>query len=124
MKTKILSIGLLGVVLTAAGVVSAGMKGSYPVSIGSNYASGSLGSVRNSTDSTQFMDIITQENWAWFAFVDSTGKYAGCTTTDVSRIALARSVNQSSYVYVQWDSSSTCTSVSVRQGSYFETPVR
>jgi hypothetical protein len=114
---------LIAALLSISGLASAGLKLSYPVNIGSNYASAGLGSARNSTDGSQYVDVVATSDWVWFAFIDSGGNYGGCTSMDPNVVMQARSVNQASYVDVSWDGSGTCTSVMVRNGSYFETPV-
>jgi hypothetical protein len=114
---------LIAALLSVSGLASAGLKLSYPVNVGSNYASAGLGSARNSSDGTQYVDVVSTSNWAWFVFIDSSGNYGGCTSTDANVVAQARSVNQASHVDISWDGSGTCTNVTVRSGSYFETPV-
>lgn len=116
--------GLLAAVLTVSGLASAGYKATIPVTVGTNSASAALGSARNSGDGRQYVEVISTESWAWFAFVDANGKYGGCTTTDVNRVAIARAAVQSSYLDVAWDGAGKCTNITLRHGSDFEPPVR
>ena len=121
---KKLWLALSTAVLAVTGLAHAGYKQDSQAIVGSWFAAGALGSIRNSSDTKQFADVTVRDNaWAWLVVVDANGKAASCTTTDPNLIATASAVSAASYIYFEFDRYGECTTLDVRNGSYHATPV-
>jgi hypothetical protein len=121
---KLMITTLVAGVVLVSGAASAGSKYEYPVSVskaadGSGTASGSIGSARASSDSSQ--SILCYGTGAYHSCwaVDASGKSLGCTSSDAATMAAMRSVGPSSYVYFNVNSAGTCTYFLVETGSIF-----
>lgn len=118
---------ILGVLL-AAGIGHAGRKLTIPVSINTTAgtASGSLGSARNSVDSTQYIGcyatLTTTTSHAGCVAVNAAGTYRSCYTYDAAFIEAIRTLTPDAHIEFAWDpaASSFCTTIFVRSMSYQE----
>jgi hypothetical protein len=114
---------LLGLVTTAW----AGRKVSAWVSIDNNSrrASGNLGTVRNSADSLQYIGCLFHQYTSGYNSVycyaqDSSGHYAGCTTTSTAMNQAVSGIGSDTALSFGWDTYGNCTDVQIENGSYME----
>ncbi|HEY4104796.1 MAG TPA: hypothetical protein VGM44_12935 [Polyangiaceae bacterium] len=140
-------IGVGAACMTSWRLAHAGIKGSYPVIVNTTarHAEGSLGSARNSSDSTQYLycaidySLIGGVATLICGARDSSGNTVSCTysTSDLQLLAtlnppgaatfstfqdnvmLAQMASMSSDSYVSFDASSSgaCTHVYIENGS-------
>lgn len=115
---------ILGIAL-AGGVASAGYKLSYPISVNttSRYAQGSLGTARNSIDTTQYIECAT-DIWpgtkAAYCYARDTALRAGnCYTTDPTLVAAVQELSDDGWILFRWDAGSVCTNISSGVGSMY-----
>jgi hypothetical protein len=127
-------LGILGIAALAALASSnhsahAGAKTIASVYIGSNYASGSLGSARNQGGQYpyggQYIGCWTSfENganqWGVCTAQDVNGYYHACTTTNAELIRAIRTVNGDSQIAFYSDGGGYCTRVYIYNYSYYE----
>jgi len=117
----------IGLLITTAGTALAGMKGSFTVSVNTSTmtATGSMGSARNSSDGQQYIGCqVSASSSSSSATVscfasDSTGKYAGCTSSTPAFVQAAQAIAADSWISFTYNSSSICTSLKVAAASYF-----
>lgn len=121
--TAMVALGMAATTATAL----AGLKINSTVTVNttSRYATGALGSARNSADSVQYIGCSVTDS-AGSAFVscsarNSAGRFASCTSSDVGKVSAASSINSDSYIYFRYDSSGVCTYLSVSTFSYYPT---
>ena len=113
----------LGLLLTP--MAYAGYKAESPVFVdqSSNIALGSLGSARNSADSTQYIGCTVgfsngAESLSCYART-STGLMGTCYSSNPTVVALGRSLTPASYLYFTWDEvTQECTYLQVIKNSY------
>ncbi|RKG83187.1 hypothetical protein D7W79_00665 [Corallococcus exercitus] len=101
----------------------AGAKSSQPIYVDNvNRAfSGSMGSVRNSSDTTQSLYCSSSSaGYGSCIATNASGVSVSCLTTNANLLAVIRSVNSDSYVQVTYDSTGNCTSILVGTGSNHE----
>jgi hypothetical protein len=129
---KLSRMGLLAVAIfgIGAGVAVAGQKYTYPVYVNSsqNYAEGSMGSARNSTDTSQMIGCAA-EGWTYNGTsysavfcnaMDSAGHSASCyTSSNPTLLATVGTITSDSYVYFAWDSTGACTVIEAETWSTF-----
>ena len=109
--------------------VYAGYKSTSNVSIGSNYASGALGTARNSSDTKQQIgcrvDLYAYSTPTMFCYArNSSGTSKTCTTDDPGLIDLFHALNGDSVLYFEVDSYGSCSRIRVTNASEFEPKVR
>jgi hypothetical protein len=122
--------GLALVALMGAAVAAhAGSKVVAPVRMGKTgtggWAYGSLGSARNSANINDLIDCSVYAfpsgiTYAGCRAVDAAGNFAYCYAGGASQVYAAISINSDSYIYFNYDSSGTCTYLSVTSGSQYE----
>jgi hypothetical protein len=120
MRTRLGFVIGLGLLVALAGSARAGAKHSVPVTVGSAYASGSLGTARNSSDGNQYIGCQvygTSSINAYCYAADSAGHYLSCSTTTTAMVALAESLTSDSYLYFSVNSSGGCTYLVVQNSS-------
>jgi hypothetical protein len=96
----------------------AGMKSDYEVVISNTHFAGSLGSVRNSDDDTQYIYCTDYGSHASCTARDSDGTTKSCVTTDSDDVNVIHGLIDSSYLTVGY-SNGTCYSVKDRKGSQY-----
>ena len=119
-----------GIVLTASGLATgagAGLKENLPVWIrqaGANSEmGGSLGSARNASDGTQYIQCVTAQSssgWVYGACyaVDANGTSGSCWTNNSGLVQQMNSMSGDSSVTVYFDADSgACTYVYLENGS-------
>ncbi|NPC69371.1 hypothetical protein D7Y27_14030 [Corallococcus sp. AB004] len=124
-KKTAIALGLA--MLAGSSTAWAGKTGSYyPVVINStaNVIAGSFGSVRNSPDTVQSLDIGFQVgNGFYYAYIyayDATGTMASCTTYNRDMIEVIKSASPDSYIMAYHDGAGTCTNIEMRTASYLD----
>jgi len=106
---------------------SAGLKGTFYVSVNTSahQASGSMGTARNSSDSTQYIECEVQ-SWASFIGIPETivctgrnnaGTTYACTSTDPVIIAAGRGLTSDSFLFFRGDASGECQFLNVTVSS-------
>ncbi len=90
----------------------------------SRYAYGSLGSARNSADTVQYIGcyISAYSNGAEYVGCfarNAANTYVSCSSSVPQIINAVRALGGDGYLYFDYDASGACTSVDVRQVSYF-----
>jgi len=124
-KSALITLGIAG--LLAATAAWAGYKGTWPVYVDTlnRTAGGSLGSTRNSTDSSQYIGCYTYayssgSEYALCIASTSAGAYASCWSSVPQIINVVRSLNGDGYVYFRYDTGGQCTYVEVQNYSTLE----
>ena len=130
-KLVVVLCGILASALVAGTeIAKAGPKYSYPVSVGSDYVYGSLGTARNSADGNQAIGCTTSGqfsngvgyNMAFCSATDSQGRSASCwVASNAGTMAQSlASLGTDSLLYFTFDASGNCTFIYVENYSYFE----
>jgi hypothetical protein len=127
MKTKVLGLALVLTICGTASVSFAGYRFNEMTWVsknadGSGSFYGTYEAASGSTDNYQYVGCYfgtyggtSVACWA----SDSTGNnYGYCQTNDPNLVQNARMVGLMTALYVQWDSTGTCTGISVNQSSY------
>lgn len=89
-------------------------------------ASGTLGSVRNSSDSVQYIgcSMYTYDTGSTINVVcvakDESGTLASCSTSASNFVEVATTLGSESHVLFSWDTSGECTYLFVSDYSYLE----
>jgi len=130
---KLVPMSLLAVSLLSGGLALAGARYTYPVTVvpGARYAYGSMGSARNSVDTTASIMCYLQAGLssagAAFAPIascsagDAAGNSGYCSTNEPQFVDAVRNmVGSDSYINFTWNAYGTCTEINVYNGSYFE----
>ncbi|GMT99755.1 hypothetical protein KH5H1_38750 [Corallococcus caeni] len=124
-KKKIaLALGLA--MLAGSSTAWAGGQSAYPLVIDSatNRIMGSLGSVRNSANSLESLDIVIQAGNGFTVAVifaqDSTAAVAICNTSNKDMIEVLKAATSDAFIDVTHDGLGTCTHVEVRNASFLE----
>lgn len=117
----------VGVAVLVGAAAWAGHKSYNPVVVTSSSASGSLGNARNSTDTQQYIGCTIYAYTGGtpyvfcFANAASTGyAYVSCSSYDPAIVDAARAINGDSYIQFAFNTSGTCTSLYVLNGSHAE----
>jgi hypothetical protein len=125
MSMKKLALGCgLALLSMIGGTAVAGYQASQGVTVNTagRYAYASIGSARNSANSTEYVDFIyvasPGSEFLWAFMRDASGVAGSCTTTAPAFLNAAKSINTDSYVYIAWDTSGSCTNMEVRATSY------
>lgn len=119
----VLALGL-GVFLATSDSL-AGNKTTGEVTAYPNSGFGSVGSARNSADTTQYIECSTavtpQQGHRGFCTArDALGTTVGCFTFDANMIRVMASVNASSYISFQFDKTTgECFQVTVKNSSRY-----
>jgi len=104
-----------------ASAAFAGGKTSHEVTINTvgakPYATGDLGYVRNTPDTSQYIGCEITTTLASCYAVNSAGLYKSCSTSDQETMALLRTLNGDSSLFFGWNPDGTCTRVRVRNDS-------
>ena len=119
------------IVMMFAGVASGSalggtkVTGVVQVDTQNRHAFGSVGSARNSADSVQYIGctVFSYSDGtasAWCGGRDANYGYGACTTSVPALVDQARNLKGDSYLNVYWDSNYACTSIEVRNHSYYE----
>ena len=92
----------------------------------SEYAQGTLGDARNSSDGTEYIGCDTSTGYGYTELrciaVNSAGNAFYCTTTDPNMIKLATTITSMSFLELSGDGNSNCTSISVLNLSLYKPP--
>jgi hypothetical protein len=133
--TLVRKVSCIAVLLaTTAPPALAGRKLTYPVEVSTidggitGSAGGAIGSVRNSADGDQLLEVSVSDfgdgSWAQFSVNGPENEYGLCATNNPLMVAAARSVGEGSYVWFSWNETGTCTMVYVFNGSTLEPKLR
>ncbi|HTJ42426.1 MAG TPA: hypothetical protein VL463_10050 [Kofleriaceae bacterium] len=122
MKKNALRGLALSLVTLAAIPAYAGSKVSYRVNVTTAWAEGTLSAVRAAPDSMQQIEcqVTAFPGYApgGYCFArDAAGTTRSCWTSDPGMIATIESIQGDSYVFFQFNTTSTCTALTVRQSS-------
>jgi len=121
MFRKNLKIAVVLAALLIPSFAGAGRQYDDPVVVRSSYFAGSLGSARNSSNSTEFIGCYLN---SWGSGVCSArnagGVYKRCTTKNPSIVALIRNLPDSPRIYVQFNAAGECTYMGRDSNSYWE----
>lgn len=123
-------IAILAVATSALSATAyAGYKSSSSIYIGSDYAAGSLGTARNSTDTNQQIGCrvitYTSGSSSMFCYAQNSARVSkSCSTTSPSFISLFSALQGDSWVYFKFNAYGTCTEFQVTNASEFEPKVR
>jgi hypothetical protein len=119
LKKKWAAVAFVGVLGSWTLLAAAGAKYQMGVGVGSNYAYGSLGDARASSDTNQSIGCQSYGTYAWCSATDSAGNSKACFTDRASDIAAIHSIGQHSYVYFSFTSDRNCSFVSVSNQSVY-----
>jgi hypothetical protein len=121
---KILSLAIGLAVLAVNGIAFAGYKPPGPdvyINFDDRVIMGALGAVRNSNDSTQFLQVQLDNNLMAIAAVDANGKFATCYSFDPDIISMAKAATASDLLLIAYfETDGRCARLEVFNGSYFE----
>ncbi len=127
--SALLAAGVVATCVFAARRADAVDSRPVPVTIGSGYASGGMGSARNSTnDGSQEISCATMSSsgsvQVYCFAVDANGQSAGCTYTNPAGLGLVMgglpSATENEQVDFQWDSQGNCTLIALSNYGYLE----
>ena len=118
---KIVPVVLLSL---AAASAYAGAKGNDFVTISTqfSYATGAMGSARNSADAMQqigcgFVANTGQNTYLSCSAIDAKGNRAWCISTNSELVKAAQGIGTDTDLVFTWDASGNCTSLNVYNGS-------
>ena len=115
---KLVILLVLSVVLTLP--VYAGLKLHREVIVGSDYFHGDLGSARNSVDNVQYIGCNDLGSVITCYGTNAAGLSKSCTSSDAQMIQQVRGFRTNAWLYITFDATGACTSISAAQGSYSE----
>ena len=104
----------------------AGFKQYVAVDVGTNYAEGSVGYARNSTDTRQSIGCTVYATSgvatlsAMCSAANAFGARATCTTTEAPLVSAAQSAKGDSYIHFMFDAAKKCTEIWVDNDSSYE----
>jgi hypothetical protein len=108
--------------VAVAGATRAGWRAGGTLSLSSTSASGALGNIRNSSNSTEYAACSISSNGgarsAFCLFVDSAGVGKSCSTSDADLVNTIGTMVSDSTFYITFNASGACTSVAVSNSSY------
>jgi hypothetical protein len=111
----ILAGAMLAAALFSSAKVSAGQRGTLPVTVGANFFQGSIGSARNSSDSVQFAACSLGSDstswWGWCNVTDASGNSRSCSTSADSMVKAIASMKSDAYISVYFDTAGNCTQI-------------
>lgn len=121
-KHKVLFALAFAAVLATGNPALAGYKSVWPVvvSLSARYAQGSLGSARNSADSSQYIGCTLHPGFIYCGAVDANRNFLSCTSSAPSFVSLVQSLGDEGALYFAADASGNCTSLLVYTYSYWE----
>ncbi|HLK88319.1 MAG TPA: hypothetical protein VKZ18_00415 [Polyangia bacterium] len=126
---KRLMLAIIGVGLVA-GTAWAGAKYPEPVYISTaySYAIGSMGSARNSSDSSQEIGCVTYNGggtqiYGYCFAEDASNNYKQCSWSGTQWTQTINAMTDSSYVWFEWDGSGNCTLIVISNDSAYTPPV-
>jgi hypothetical protein len=112
-------------VLAAGTAAWAGAKWDTEVYINqeSRMAWANLGSARNSSDSTQYFEVVNQAfndalSVVYVVAQDSSGNFGWCYSNASSLIDVANGIAADSFVQITWNENFECTSLQTHKASY------
>lgn len=126
MKRILVALALSSFVLSPA---YAGTVSDAAVSLGNNFATGSLKTARNAGDSNQYIGCYTyqsqQSDGGGFGVTcfarDAAGTYRSCVNdADTLLLQEARNISYRSYVFFMWDSFGICSYLYVQNSSDYQ----
>lgn len=129
METKTLktwSAAVLAAAVLAGPVALAGERIVTPVTVNTTarWATGAIGSVRNTFDNVQFMGCSVYATTAAISVTcgarDASGTQVGCSTTTPNLVQAAMSIQTDDYLRFEWDSSGQCTAITLHKYSFYE----
>jgi hypothetical protein len=117
-------LALAGATLGATTQVEAGSKWTYAVQVntGGQYALGALGTVRNTSDTTQMIGCWVyaygdgSPSMAFCGATTSTGVSASCSTSNPEMVAMAAALDGDALLRFDWDGG-LCTGFIVQKSS-------
>jgi hypothetical protein len=128
MNKKIVTTLVLGLAALGSSNAFAGYKRTDTIYVASYIATGSVGSVRNSADTSQY---ISCTEYAWpgsppslYCSAYNGSSYASCSSSDPTLLAAALSVGVNSFIEFAWDANGKCNFLQVSNGSLYEPAVR
>jgi hypothetical protein len=108
--------------LTSSGLAFAGTKATNPVYINnsSGYATGSIGSARESSDGYQYIGCSSYGTNGYCIAEDSAGNFAECAWSGATQQAAVESITPMSNLVLNWNTTTGgCTSIQVSNFSYW-----
>jgi hypothetical protein len=123
MKRIVLS-SLVAAALAVTSVAYAGLRQTYNVNVTQGQqGAGSMGSARNSTDTTQYIGCTLflasgSSSYLVCAAQDSAGHYASCYTFDPALQSIAHTLTSDSYINFSADASGVCTQLQITNYSF------
>jgi hypothetical protein len=123
MKKLILLVSITAALSFTTNAIS-GSKISKTVNINSQYFSGSFGSVRNSSNTGEYLRCADFGSSATCIARNTANVNKVCSTSNQEHLDVIRGMDDSSYVRVFYNSSGQCTGVSSYTASYFEPKVK
>jgi hypothetical protein len=111
-----LKLGVISalVVLGTTSAVFAGLRSYFPLQVNTtgHYANGGMSETHNTADSVQYAECGSNATTGYCTFRDAGGTYYSCFTTDMTQIAVIRSMAPDASFSVVWDpTSNQCTYV-------------
>jgi hypothetical protein len=107
MQQKPLALAAALAAFLVAPIASAGSHAQFGFHISPSngyerYANGTLGEIRASADPTSYAECGSNASMGWCSFVDPSGAYLGCYTTDPAQLTVIRSMGPDAYFSVRW----------------------
>ena len=126
MNKKLVLLGGVLCLLVASRQSEAGLKTTGNVSINTTTrtASGSLGSARNSSDSTQYIECFLSAGSAGVPFgscaaTNTSGTHVTCSSNNLGIIEQIRAMNGDDRVQFYYDAAGECTLITLTRSSRY-----
>ncbi|WP_146209784.1 hypothetical protein [Vitiosangium sp. GDMCC 1.1324] len=125
--TRIATAVALTVMMALSTAAWAGAKGGASVTISWNgdngAASGTMGTVRNSSDTLQYIGCTVAGNatskWVSCSARNASNVTVSCTSWEPNIIQAAYAMTSDAHISFSWDASGACTTLSVRADSRY-----
>jgi hypothetical protein len=121
MKHASIVLGTLFLAAVGLHEASAGARIAMPVSVGSNYADGYVGTARNSADSVQHIgcEVVawSSDRYVECVAVNAAGTPGTCYSRALPMVENAIGIGDSDYIQFGWNKLGECTYVLVSRGS-------
>jgi len=109
------------VAVTLSSNAFSGLKAINNVIVGASYFYGAFGTARNSADTVQYIGCWDYGNSARCFARNSASTAKSCSTTDPNHLAVIRGLVDSTYIYVNFNTTTgACTNVYSYNNSFWE----
>lgn len=115
-------VGVATVLLCSVALAGSKATNEVWISLTSKYAEGSLGSARNSADSTQYIGCSVTNDYVYCSARNSAGTWIHCDVYSSAIALTARGIGSSGFISFSWtgtSTSGTCTTLTLSHNSMY-----